>query len=61
MTNSEVSGSYSAVVSIYTALLPKPSSVKAKQPIVLKESTPSAIYLCLSVPRIATVPPKRFN
>ena len=60
--NSLVSGSYVAVVSISTALLPKPSSVSPKQPTSLRLSIPSRRTLwCQSVPSLRTVPPNRLK
>lgn len=57
--NSEVFGSYVAYVYISIALLPNPSSVRAKHPIVDKSSMPFTIFLCLSEPNVITVPPNR--
>mmetsp|Transcript_20235 Transcript_20235/g.56389 ORF Transcript_20235/g.56389 Transcript_20235/m.56389 type:complete len:258 (-) Transcript_20235:206-979(-) len=61
-TNSWVEGSYVAVVPISTALLPKPSSVSAKQPTSEKRSMPlMRASWWRFVPNFSTVPPNRLN
>mmetsp|Transcript_6431 Transcript_6431/g.18231 ORF Transcript_6431/g.18231 Transcript_6431/m.18231 type:complete len:248 (+) Transcript_6431:1085-1828(+) len=61
-TSSSVSGSYVAVVCISTALLPKPSSVRAKQPTCSKRSMRRRKSpWWRSVPSFITVPPNRLN
>mmetsp|Transcript_24220 Transcript_24220/g.62944 ORF Transcript_24220/g.62944 Transcript_24220/m.62944 type:complete len:277 (+) Transcript_24220:592-1422(+) len=62
MTNSSVARSNVAVVCISTALLPKPSSVNAKQPMSSRLSMPaSSMSWWRWVPSFSTVPPNRLN
>ena len=57
-----VAASYVAVVPISTALLPHPSSVRAKQPVTSRASTCGASGpQCRSVPSFSTVPANRLK